>query len=150
VSTEFWLGLGLSIPVGIGVNLLTPKFSGWLSASSGRFAAVSRKRQLAREKLGRDLRDNPFAYSAFLQRVNSRLSTYLVLIVIAINVPFYLNQILRNFSSNLFVPYQTLYLLTILILTFLAVGFLNTRRRGNDTSALIARLGSNGDETPSE
>lgn len=148
MSLDFWLGLALSIPVGIAVNLLTPKFSAWFSTRNARFAEARRQKQLTREKFGIDLRDNPFAYSAFLQRMNGRLWTYLVLIVIAINLPFYAQIISESVLGGGYG--SVFYLLTILLITFLAVGFLNTRRRSNDTSALVARLYSVDDKNPSE
>ncbi|WP_430784099.1 hypothetical protein [Actinoplanes sp. G11-F43] len=50
-STSFWLGLGLAIPIGIGVNLMTP----YLQNAVGRHSAVLRRRMAVRVERDRAL-----------------------------------------------------------------------------------------------
>jgi hypothetical protein len=142
VGADFWLGLALSIPVGVGVNLLTPRLSSFYGRRSKRFEAARLKKERARVKLGQELRNNQFAYLAFTHQTNSRLITYAILIVMAVNIPFYYSG-LTSLSGDFTEPlaYGWSYLITIVLTAYLAVAFLNTRRRGQDIVRLVATLG---------
>ena len=84
----FWLGLVLAIPIGIIVNLFTPSLQKLLANRSQRFAAARKEKQLSRVRFAKSLLETQYAYQAFAQDLNSRLVTYLVVILVVVNVPF--------------------------------------------------------------
>jgi hypothetical protein len=149
MDTSFWIGLALSVPVGIIINLFTPALSTWLASRNARFAKARQKKQHERLAYAKKLYDNPFAYSAFLHQVNVRLVTYLVFLTISVNGPFILPVVFIGLGVDIASFGQIAGITAVVLTTALAVLFMNTRRRSNEVTRAASTFWSEDNEEKS-
>lgn len=133
METSFWIGLAVAIPLSILANLATPAAQNWLANRNKR---LDDKRQIQRaemDQLIKELRTNVMTYANFLSAGFMRLLLLAVLMVIAINIPFYIQGLYYVFDL-VGEEYPTVIdgvglFITIFLLMGLLVSFMNTIRK---------------------
>ena len=142
MTNEFWVGLGLSIPIGIGVNLVTDPMQAWAGRRSRRLE-MARERKLSQAQATAEFfAGNSSAYQAFMFEALLRLiATVAILVFISIAafaIPFYaIGNVLGINGEAIAAVSATIGLLWS---NWLIMSLLNSRRRTVDMAARVSDL----------
>jgi len=134
VETGFWIGLAVAIPLSIVANLVTPAAQNWLANRNTRLDYKRQEERAEMDRLIKELRANIMTYANFLSAGFMHLLLMAVLMIVVVNIPFYIQGlgyiflfIGSDYYSSVF-DGITLFV-TISLLMGLLVSFMNTIRK---------------------
>ncbi|MFK3985114.1 hypothetical protein ACI2K4_32675 [Micromonospora sp. NPDC050397] len=141
MDSGFWLGLLLALPIGILTNILTPRVQQWFAGRSARARTARDREREADEAFASDLRTSEARYLSYVYRNIVRLLTYVLVITMIANLPFYLYDTLdgiQNLIAGGHVAEMIPIIITLVTLISLTTAFLNTSRRTNRVTKLVS------------
>jgi len=130
VEAGFWIGLAVAIPLSIIANLVTPAAQNWLANRNTRLDDKRQKERAEMDRLIEELSANIMTYANFLSAGFMHLLLMAVLMIIVVNIPFYVQWLYIFTDSDYSLAFDGIALfVTIPLLMGLLVSFMNTIRK---------------------